>query len=480
MTTLGVEEKKESLRIGAEGIDPVRRNRRIMGKFFSHLFRLNIAKKLLLGYLIFGVLSILIAFFALSGLVRLNTINQTIIQHDAPLVDLIEKAIETLLAQELYGRRSLILQSEDTAALFWKRSEEFQQLVQQMEVLPYAEGLPLPQLATFHDEYNNLFRKELQKNSRRMKASSPDPRIESQREEIIQLLKTIAAKARKDQNQRRLETLKIGRNTFRITAGLGIGSLLLGVLIAGLITRKISGSIRQLKKSTQEIAEGKFDRAPRVQSQDELGDLSVAFGEMAKRLKRLEAMNLDANPLTHLPGSAAIEKSVQKKLDEKHPLAFCLLDLSNFKSFNDRYGYARGNEVIQATAGIIKAAVRDYGSGDFVGHIGGDDFAVITEPARYDFICRAIIESFDRKIGEFYDAEDRKRGYILGTTRQGERISMPIMTVAIAVVSNESRKLENHIQVGEIAAELKNYAKSFSQSTYVVDKRKEKPPASSG
>jgi len=186
-----------------------------MGKFFSHLFRLNIAKKLLLGYLIFGVLSILIAFFALSGLVRLNTINQTIIQHDAPLVDLIEKAIETLLAQELYGRRSLILQSEDTAALFWKRSEEFQQLVQQMEVLPYAEGLPLPQLATFHDEYNNLFRKELQKNSRRMKASSPDPRIESQREEIIQLLKTIAAKARKDQNQRRLETLKIGRNTFR-------------------------------------------------------------------------------------------------------------------------------------------------------------------------------------------------------------------------------------------------------------------------
>lgn len=57
---------------------------------------------------------------------------------------------------------------------------------------------------------------------------------------------------------------------------------------------------------------------------------------------------------------------------------------------------------------------------------------------------------------------------------------MPIMTVAIAVVSNESRMLENHIQVGEIAAELKNYAKSFSQSTYIVDKRKEEPPSPSG
>ncbi len=480
MKTIGGEEKGEWLRFGEKRIDLGRRNRKIMERAFSQLFRLNIAKKLLLGYLSFGALSILIAFVALSGLVRLNAINQTIIDRDVPLVDLIDKAIDTLLAQELYGRRSLILKSEDTAALFWKRSEEFQQLMQQMEVLPDAEGLPLPQLATFHDEYNNLFRKELQKNSRGMRATSPDPRIESQREEIIQLLKAIAAKARKDQSQRRLETLKIGRNTFRITAGLGIGSLLLGVLIAGSITRKISGSIRQLKKSTQEIAEGRFDRPPQVQSRDELGELSIAFGEMAKRLKRLEAMNLDANPLTHLPGSAAIEKLLQKELNEKRPLAFCLIDLSHFKSFNDRYGYARGNEVIQATAEIIKVAVKDYGRGDFIGHIGGDDFAIITEPERYGFICRAIIESFDRKIGDFYDAEDRKRGYILGTTRQGENISMPIMTVAIAVVSNESRTLENYIQVGEIAAELKNYAKSFSQSIYVVDKRREETSLSSG
>jgi GGDEF domain-containing protein/CHASE3 domain sensor protein len=471
---------KEWLRFGAEGIDPIGKIRMDMKKALSRLFRLNIAKKLLLGYLSFGVLSILIAFFALSGLVRLNAINQTIIERDAPLVDLIDRAIDTLLAQELYGRRSLILKSEDTAAIFWKRSEAFQQLVQQMEALPDTEGLPLPQLVAFHDKYNDLFRKELQKISRGIKTTSPDPQIKDQQEEIIQLLKSIAAKAHKDQRQRRLETLKIGRNTLWITAGLGISSLLLGFVIAGLVTRKISGSIRQLKKSTQEIAEGKFDRTPRVQSRDELGDLFIAFGEMAKRLKRLEAMNLDANPLTHLPGSAAIEKLLQEKLDGKRPLAFCLLDLSHFKSFNDRYGYVRGNEVIQATAGIIKEAVKDYGPGDFIGHIGGDDFAIITEPGRYNYICRAIIESFDQKIGDFYDAEDRKQGYILGRTRQGQEISMPIMTVAIAVVSNESRILENHIQVGEIAAELKNYAKSFSKSTCIVDKRGKKLPPPSG
>jgi hypothetical protein len=49
------------------------------------------------------------------------------------------------------------------------------------------------------------------------------------------------------------------------------------------------------------------------------------------------------------------------------------------------------------------------------------------------------------------------------------------MTMAIAVVTNQYRKLKSHIQIGEIAAEMKNFAKSFSKSIYVVDKRKEPP-----
>jgi hypothetical protein len=46
------------------------------------------------------------------------------------------------------------------------------------------------------------------------------------------------------------------------------------------------------------------------------------------------------------------------------------------------------------------------------------------------------------------------------------------MTLAIAVVTNQTRRLLNHIQVGEIAAEMKKYAKSFSRSIFAVDRRK--------
>jgi diguanylate cyclase (GGDEF)-like protein len=300
-----------------------------------------------------------------------------------------------------------------------------------------------------------------------------DQQIKRKQGEIIQLVKGISRDAREDQKEKSLKTLSIGYSAFWMTAGLSIGGLLLGIIVALIITRNVSHSISQLKLSTWEISRGKFDHLPEVRNQDEFGDLSQAIQKMSQRLKHLEEMYLDANPLTHLPGSVAIENVLNKRLKEETPLAFCQLDLSHFKAFNDRYGYARGNEVIQATAKMITEAVKAQGDEEgFVGHIGGDDFAVITSPERHEKICLAIIESFDKMILDFYDPEDRQRGYIQSETRQGQKVTFPIMTLAIAVVTNQNRRLLNHIQVGEIAAEMKKYAKSFSKSIFAVDRRK--------
>jgi len=447
-----------------------------MKRAVAQLFRLTIAKKLLLGFLSYGILTLLIAFIALSSLQRMNEINNRIIGRDVPLMKMTDKMIETLLAQELYGRRFFILRSSEMEALFWKRSEEFKKLLQQMGNLPEVSDLPLDRLSTLHEEYNHFFKTELEKK----KGSSPrafqdsDQEIKQRREELIQLVRGISFDARKDQNEKSLKTLSLGHSAFWMTAGLTIGGLLLGIIIALTLTRHISHSIHQLKLSTREISGGKFDRLPEVRNQDELGDLSQAFQRMAQRLKRLEEINLNANPLTHLPGSIAIESVLNHKLQEGTPLAFCQLDLSHFKAFNDRYGYARGNEVIQATAKILTEVVKSQGNeGAFVGHIGGDDFVVVTSPKRYEKICLAIIDSFDKMVHDFYDLEDRQRGYIQGETRQGQKVSFPIMTLAIAVVTNQDQRLQNHVQIGEIAAELKSFAKSFPRSIFVVDRRRD-------
>jgi GGDEF domain-containing protein len=443
----------------------------------TQFFRLTIARKLLLGFLLIGILIIVIALTTLSSLQRLNEINHRVIERDVRLVEITDKMIETLLAQERYGRRSIILKSSEVETLFWKRSEEFKGFLKQMGDLPDASILQLDRLATLHEEYNTLFKTGLEKEKGRGASSRAfqdrDRQIIRKREELIQLVKAISHDARAEQNEKNLETLRIGRSAFWIISGLSIGGLILGMIIALTITRNISHSVKQLKLSTREISKGKFDNLPEIHNQDELGELSQAIQKMAQRLKSLEEMSLDASPLTHLPGGIAIENILNKRLKEEAPLAFCQLDLSHFKAFNDRYGYARGNEVIQATAKVITEVVKAQGDEEgFIGHIGGDDFAVITLPERYEKICLAIIDSFDKMILDFYDLEDRQRGYIEGETRQGQKVTFPIMTLAIAVVTNQNRQLLNHIQVGEIAAEMKKYAKSFSRSIFAVDRRK--------
>ncbi len=445
-----------------------------MKEALASLLRLSIGKKLFLGFFCYGVLTVLLASFVLSSLGQLGEISASITQRDIPLVEIADKMAETLLAQGLFTNRPAVLKSPGTLPSFWKKSGEFKQLIDQMRALPHPEGIQLDKLASLYEEYTGLFAKEL---GRRGNPSSPLnglEQIKEKHEEILGLVRKISRTARQDQMEKTRMILEVGNRAFRITAGLGIAGIILGFLVALLMARNISGPIGQLKLSTTEIAEGRFDHLPEVRSQDELGDLSKSFQEMALRLKQVEAMYLDANPLTRLPGGVAIEQVLKTKLAEEAPLAFCLLDLRNFNAFNDRYGYARGNEVILAASEIIQQAVQKNGrEGDFIGHIGGDDFVVVTYPSEYEKICSTIIEAFDRRILNFYESEDRERGAIQGKTRRGELVSFPIMTIAIAVVTNQYRKLKSHIQIGEIAAEMKNFAKSFSKSIYVVDKRKE-------
>jgi len=445
-----------------------------MERTIAQFFRLTIARRLILGFLSCGILTILIALIALFNLQRLNEINNRIIRRDIPLAETANKVIDALLAQELYGRRSLILKSSEMEALFWKRSDEVAMLQRQIGDLPDASNLPLDRLSTLHKEYNRLYQTGFVKREDFSSSAyqEHDRLIRTKQEELFELLKGISRDARLDQSEKNLKTLSIGHSAFLTISGLSIVGLLLGIIIAMVITRNISRSIKQLELSTREISEGKFDQLPKVRNQDELGDLSQALQRMAQRLKSLDEMHLDANPLTYLPGSITIENFLNKRLKKETPTVFCQLDLSNFKAFNDRYGYARGNEVLQVTANIVTEVVNTEGNeGDFVGHIGGDDFVVITSPERYEKICRAIIDSFDKRVSDFYDLEDRQRGYIRGETRQGQRVSFPIMTMAISVVTDQYCPLHNPVQVGEIAAELKHYAKSFSHSTFVVDRR---------
>jgi diguanylate cyclase (GGDEF)-like protein len=190
-------------------------------------------------------------------------------------------------------------------------------------------------------------------------------------------------------------------------------------------------------------------------------------------LRRTER-DLDANPLTRLPGNVSILNELQRCIDKKEPFAVGYVDIDHFKSFNDKYGFEHGDEIIKQTARILIKNIKEKGNlDDFIGHIGGDDFVFISTPNKIDELCKAIIQDFDAAIPNLYNDDDKKKGYIIAKNRQGENQKFPIVSISIGVVTNESREISHMAEIGEIGAELKSHAKATRGSNYVKDKRKE-------
>lgn len=192
-----------------------------------------------------------------------------------------------------------------------------------------------------------------------------------------------------------------------------------------------------------------------------------------RMLLRRSGIDLEANPLSRLPGNVSILDELSKKIASKELFAVCYVDLDKFKAYNDTYGFEHGDNVIKETARILLRSVQEAGNpDDFVGHIGGDDFVVVTSLPKVDALCNAIIAAFDAAVPSFYNEEDRQKGYIIAHDRQGAERQFPLLSVSIGVVTNEFRAIEHVAQIGEIGAELKSYAKSLKKSNFVMDKRK--------
>ncbi len=146
------------------------------------------------------------------------------------------------------------------------------------------------------------------------------------------------------------------------------------------------------------------------------------------------------------------------------------MDLDNFKPFVDKNGYAWGSEVIKETAHLLAAVLGEAGAaGDFMGHIGGDDFVIISEPPRAEELCRRVVAGFEGRIQKFYTEKDREQGFFIGKDRKGVQQKFPLITVTIAIVTDDGSRFKSPLDMAEAAAELKEYAKTLPGSNYVTE-----------
>jgi diguanylate cyclase (GGDEF)-like protein len=435
---------------------------------------LTIGRKLLLGYLFMALLTVLASATAIINLQKLDETAYDITKHNFATVKITKSMIDALLTQESSERKYFIYKDRSLEQIFWQRSDEFKTGLETLKKMNSRPGpdKTLDSLTLLHDGYAALFSHEvaLLKDGRQQEAQAlSDTSSRTTIEEMALQLKDIQQRTDKTINDRINAIAAQSSQAINMTVGLSLLSLILGIVLALLITHNISTPLKQLQMATGLIAEGKLDHQIDIKRNDEIGILAKSFTFMTQRLKILEETNLDASPLTGLPGNAAIENRIKELLASRQLFSLCQVDLDNFKPFVDKYGYAWGSEVIKAVADIIKRYVADESSEDiFIGHIGGDDFVVIAQPEKTRSICRVLVDDFAEEMRRFYKAEDAQNGYILGKDRQGVLQKFPLITVTAAIVTDDGSRFTNPLDMAMTVAELKEYAKSLPGSNYVT------------
>ncbi|MDD6812741.1 MAG: GGDEF domain-containing protein [Lachnospiraceae bacterium] len=184
-----------------------------------------------------------------------------------------------------------------------------------------------------------------------------------------------------------------------------------------------------MERSTHQL----YDDVIITQDEKYLGVVSVKdLLETAIAIKVMRAV--DTNPLSGLPGNSSIDEKIKQCLSSHSKFAIAYLDLDNFKAYNDAYGFNNGDLMLKAVVQCMKECCNRK---EFLGHIGGDDFVIISDYYELDQVCDLITQHFSASIKELYKKEDWENGFIRSKDRSGKEMLFPLATLSISIITNQ-------------------------------------------
>jgi PleD family two-component response regulator len=174
-----------------------------------------------------------------------------------------------------------------------------------------------------------------------------------------------------------------------------------------------------------------------------------------------------------LPGSAATEAAISRLLNGQQDFAFLSLDIDNLRRFNERFGYERGDEVVQLLSRLIEQVLDESACEPrFVGHLGGDDFVMLVAPEVAQGVAEELTKRFDAESRVWFTERDIERGYYEIVNRSGRRESVPLLSLTIAIVNHVAQREMHPRRLADVAAELRSYGKSRPGSLVVTERRR--------
>jgi CheY-like chemotaxis protein len=164
------------------------------------------------------------------------------------------------------------------------------------------------------------------------------------------------------------------------------------------------------------------------------------------------------NPTTGLPSGQLIEQRL-RQLVPGDDWGIVYIGVKGLDQFAEAYGFVASEEVLRFTAMILTQAVDRVGTlDDFIGHVGSDEFIVVTDEARAEPLAAEVKERFDANVGTHYNWRAREQGYLVVEDEDGNEVKADLMTLTAGVITAADGPFADIREITEAAADARRRA----------------------
>jgi PleD family two-component response regulator len=186
-------------------------------------------------------------------------------------------------------------------------------------------------------------------------------------------------------------------------------------------------------------------------------DLQLLMLRVHNSLQRAAWLNL-TSPVTGLPSSKLIEDQL-RQLIRKDDWSILYAGIRGIDAFNDAYGFVAGDDLLRFTALIMGEVIDQLGTGsDFVGHVGSDNFIIMSGQENGPVIQQQLVERFNREVLAHYSYRDRERGWLEMRDEEGRIQKRGLMKLAVGLITSDDGPFSDIREVTEAAAEARRAA----------------------
>ncbi|TYO98300.1 diguanylate cyclase (GGDEF)-like protein [Geothermobacter ehrlichii] len=434
------------------------------------LQRPTLTRQIIFGYLILALFSLSAVSYALFRLRDQAERSRQLLQVDLSLQEQLQSLHDTLLEEERLSLQYLLDQRPGLLVSLGGRLVEAETAFGR---LSGREGLSFGQSSRNYLKTAGDFLTFCRQRQLDRAHSLVTGELGALRRNLLQQIERTSRRTGEQTRQTLLAISREGDQTYQVVLILVICGILLAAVTGISLHLYIQNSLQTFARMIRDFGAGSFDIDFDARGNDEFSRLAREMREMGRKLREMEEYQLDASPLTRLPGNLAIRKEIEARIERGEAFAHAFADLDHFKAYNDRYGYQRGSDVISMTGDIIRDVVAELGSeDDMVGHIGGDDYIFLTRPELAERIADEIVRRFDRAIPAYYSEEDRRAGFFIARDRFGEERKFPLLSISIAIVASDNFDHPSATLIGRECARIKEYLKDRPGSCYLLDRRR--------